>query len=562
MTFLQPLALLGLAGAAIPALLHLLQRHDPPELTFPALRYLRDAERQSARRLRLRHLVLLLLRTALIVVVVLAAARPLVQARAGGAHEPTALVVILDNSPSAGAVIDGRAVLDRLRVAARGSIAASHARDRVWLMLADGVARAGSREALLAEVDSVVPGSQRLGLVDAVDRAARLVDAEPVAAREIHVLSDLQRTAFAGRSDVSRGVRVLVLAGVAAPPNRGVGVARVSDGAVRLSIAGTGGAGTAPVSIRLLGSGRVLGRALAAPGDEVVIPIAELGPGWWVGEAELEPDELRADDRRLFAWRAAPPARVATGPSPGPFLTTGLEVLRQAGRISAGSDILIGERPGPRASIVLPPADPALLGQVNRALEARGVSWRFGGFGTPGPITADDQRSINGVPVARRYRLDRVGPDTGVVLAAVNAEPWLVRAGDVVLLGSRLDTGWTALPAAPGFVPFLDALVSRMVRGEATVQDAEGAVAVQFQTRGRDTVAATVSGPDPRESDLTPASPAQAREGFGGEGALLDEAAFARERFATTGRAEASGAFLAFALLLAITELAVASRTR
>src|SRR5256885_2130404 len=62
-TFIHPLALLGLAAAAIPALLHLLQRRVPPELDFPAVRYLSAAERESARRLKLRHLLLLILRT-------------------------------------------------------------------------------------------------------------------------------------------------------------------------------------------------------------------------------------------------------------------------------------------------------------------------------------------------------------------------------------------------------------------------------------------------------------------------------------------------------------------
>src|SRR5689334_23087252 len=103
-TFLHPWALAGLVAAAIPALLHLLERRVPPEAEFPPLRYLSEAERQSARRLKLRHLLLLLLRTALILVIVLAAARPLVRARLSVAavHEPTALAVILDNSPSSG----------------------------------------------------------------------------------------------------------------------------------------------------------------------------------------------------------------------------------------------------------------------------------------------------------------------------------------------------------------------------------------------------------------------------------------------------------------------------
>jgi len=62
-TFLHPLALVGLAAAAIPALLHLLERRVPPEAEFPPLRYLSETERQNARRLKLRHLLLLILRT-------------------------------------------------------------------------------------------------------------------------------------------------------------------------------------------------------------------------------------------------------------------------------------------------------------------------------------------------------------------------------------------------------------------------------------------------------------------------------------------------------------------
>src|SRR2546425_4743634 len=124
-TFLHPVALVGLAAAAIPALLHLLERRVPPEAEFPPLRYLSEAERQSARRLKLRHLLLLLLRTALIAFVVLAAARPLfpTQASGGSLHEPTALVLILDNSASSGRVGGGRPRARRLQSGAPGPLA-------------------------------------------------------------------------------------------------------------------------------------------------------------------------------------------------------------------------------------------------------------------------------------------------------------------------------------------------------------------------------------------------------------------------------------------------------
>ena len=79
---------------------------------------------------------------------------------------------------------------------ARASIARATAGDRLWLLLADGLLRSGSREALLAAVDSATASECRLDLVDAVRRAARLVDAEPLPGREVHVVSDLQRSAL------------------------------------------------------------------------------------------------------------------------------------------------------------------------------------------------------------------------------------------------------------------------------------------------------------------------------------------------------------------------------
>jgi hypothetical protein len=579
-TFLQPLALLGLIAAVIPALLHLLERRVPPEAEFPPIRYLSEAERQSARRLKLRHLVLLLLRTLLVVLIVLAAARPLVPAGGAGgvgsAHAPTALAVIFDNSLSSGAVVDGRPLLEQLKTVARTAIGRVAPGDRVWLILADGVARAGTRDLLLATVDSTDPSWRRLDLTAAVARAARLVDAEPLPAREVQVVSDLQRSAFGtGRADVPRGVRVLALAPLnQALPNRGIAAARVADGALAITMTGTPGASPATVTVRLRSPGnasgrsRDVGRALAAPGSSVSIPLPSVVPGWWIGEAELEPDELRGDDRRVFVWRVAPPAGVRADAAAGPFVTAALAVLEQGKRVVAGDEVALGERLQRSAgkTVLLPPADPALVGQANRALAARGAHWRFGAAGTPGPLASAGLPGVTGAPVARRYRLEwNAGrqhegrADSGVV-ATVNGDPWLVRDGDVLLLGSRLDTSWTALPASPAFVPFVDALVNHVTRGEAPVIEAEGPPGAVFETHGVDTVGATVTGPDPRESDLTPAAPELVRRAIGAE--LLDATGFAAAQFAGTRRVDLSGLLIAVALLVAAVELGVATLAR
>ncbi|HUL02996.1 MAG TPA: BatA domain-containing protein [Gemmatimonadales bacterium] len=556
MTFLHPWLLLGLAVAAIPVLLHLLERRTPPEADFPALRYLSEAERQSARRLRLRHLLLLLLRTALIALVVFGAAAPVIPAAGGGVHEPTAMVLIFDNSLSSGAVVDGKPVLDRLRLDARASFAAARAEDRLWLILADGMARGGTAPGLAAVVDSASASPQRLDLVAVTARALEIVNSEPLRAREVEVVSDLQASAL-GPGSVSEtgGARVLVLEPSVEPPlNRGVGVLRVTDGAVAVPVVGTSGAPPAAVTVRL--HGRTVGPALAAPGSAVSLPLPQLGPGWWVGDVVLDPDELRADDHRVFVSVVAPPAGVRAAPAAGPFVAAALAVLREGRRVTDGSEVVI-DGPGRVGAIVTPSADPALMGEVNRSLAARGAQWRYGAPGTPGPIVAPRIEQVSGVLVLRRYQLG--GGAVGDVMASVNGEPWLVRDHGLVLLGSRLDTAWTALPATPGFVPFVDALVNRLARGTTPADAAEGRAGVVFRLRGTDTIGATVFGPDPRESDLTRATPAAVTRALGSP--PLAPARFAAARFAGTHRVDASAWFLGLALLVALVELGIATRT-
>lgn len=558
MIFLHPLALLGLAGAAIPALLHLFQRRTPPEAEFPPLRYLSEAERRSARRLRLRHLLLLLLRTALIIAVVVAAARPLVPTRTPGAgHAPTALALVLDNSLSSGAVAGGQLTLDRLKAAARAVLSRATPDDRLWLVLADGLARAGSRDALLGAVDSAIAEPRRLDLVLATGRAARLVDAEPIPEHAVVVVSDLQRTALTdGRGDVPSTVRVTALAPSRAPENRGIVGATVTTGAVVVTLGGTPAAGPTPVTLRM--RNREVARALAGVGSTVNLPFPATGSGWWVGEVSLEPDELRADDRRMVVWRAVDPARVRAGPGSGPYVNAALTAMLAGGRVREGSDVSIDERPGAAASIVQPPADAALTGEVNRALAARGSPWRFGPAGTPGMLVSDAATGLDGIAVQRRLRL--LGADSGLVLARVNGEPWAVASNGMVLLGSRLDTTWTALPIVPAFVPFLDALVNRFVRSADPITTAEGEPRVAFTLQGPDTVGATVFGPDPRESDLAQATPSEIAAAISAR--VQDAGDLAGVAFAGAGRADATGLILLIALLLALAELAVATIAR
>src|SRR5215510_15958697 len=97
MGFVAPLLLAGLVAAAIPIVIHLIQRERKRVVEFPSLMFLRRIPYQSVRRRRIRHWPLLLLRLAAIALVVLAFARPFVRrtappAAATGAREVAILI--------------------------------------------------------------------------------------------------------------------------------------------------------------------------------------------------------------------------------------------------------------------------------------------------------------------------------------------------------------------------------------------------------------------------------------------------------------------------------------
>ena len=98
--FGSPWLLGGLALGAIPILIHLLHRRRYVEVRWAAMRFLIDATRKQARRMRLENLILLLIRTLIPVLLVLALARP--HFEAGGTvlrgEQPVHRILVIDSS--------------------------------------------------------------------------------------------------------------------------------------------------------------------------------------------------------------------------------------------------------------------------------------------------------------------------------------------------------------------------------------------------------------------------------------------------------------------------------
>jgi hypothetical protein len=589
--FLHPWALAGLAAAAIPVLLHLLARREPPTVVFPAVRYLVATTREHQRRLKLQHLLLLLLRTLLIVALVLAAAGPTLPRSGVAGHAPSALVLVLDNSPSSGVVVAGAARLGELRAAARGVLARATPDDALWLLSADGVPRRGDRQALLDQVAALPVSPRRMDLGLALGVAGEVLAAESRPG-EIALVTDLQASAVSP-AEVSMP---LLVARPETPPPSNVGIARLETGPqpwgpdggrLTVSLVGDSGGGT-PVSARL--GTRPPRQALAQAGGAAVLAIPGVPSGWWDAEASLDPDELRLDDRRVGVVRVAPVARV-NWDSAGRFAAAACEVLESNRRIVRGAEVTLG-RLARGSSVVQPPEDPAALGALNRALAARGAGWRFGPP-VEGAATTDSGSLVGRVRVLRRYQLQPAGSGrTGVLATVAGGAPWLVRSGGVVLLGSRLDPAWTDLPVSAGFMPFMDALVNRLARGEVSLADGAPGDAVMlpdlvsgvrqgerdwrvegggafrpggpgayYLLAGEDTIGAISANIDPRESLLAPASDAQVRR-LWKNARLVSLGGAGDAAFGAAARGDLRGPLLWAALLLALSEMALASLWR
>jgi hypothetical protein len=489
MGVLQPwLLALGL-GVAVPLLLHLLQRHQGPRVVFPAVRYLRRAERESARRIRLRQWLLMLLRAAAILLVALAAARPFL-AGAGAAHEPTAVVIVLDNSLSTSAVAGERRVFDVLRARALQSLDAAGPDDRLWLVRTaspEEAAAGGDAASVAAQVRAARPTAAAGDVPGALARArAILAGGAGGRAAEIHLLSDLQASELRPQQAEGSPPGLLVWTEPEGPPpNRAISRVAVAGGlaplaGTRAQLAATvsGGDGDS-ATLRLFLEDRLAAAAATPLPASVPIALPARQPGLLVGRVEMDPDALQADDRRYFVTRVVPPPVVAA-PGASAFLAEALAVMAAAGRVrpgaAAAADVIVlsGSQSLPPLGrstvlVVLAPATDVELPALNRQLEQLGIPSSYGpattgsGAKLASPDTTDPLlRTVEQASLTRSHPLQALAgaQADSVLLRTASGVPWAVQGsraagGRYVVLGSSLDAESSSIPTTAAMIPLL-----------------------------------------------------------------------------------------------------------
>jgi len=199
--FLYPVLLFGLAAAALPVLIHLLNRRRLNRIRFPAVKFILLSQKRISRSYRLRHWLLLALRTLAVVFLALLLANPIFQTGAGlfAGGGPIALVVLLDNSLSMNWSGDGDG-FKQAKEAARLLISALNAGDRAALIPTNISGREplrlkGEKEVLLRDLDGIQIAEGTTNLTAALGKAYELLS-QPAGQKEIRLITDMGLTGW------------------------------------------------------------------------------------------------------------------------------------------------------------------------------------------------------------------------------------------------------------------------------------------------------------------------------------------------------------------------------
>src|SRR5690606_16700074 len=200
----------GMAAAAIPIIIHLINRRRARLRPFAAIEFLLLSDKRVARRLKLRQLLVLALRVLLLVAIPFALAKPYLAPEAApqvAVAAPGSVVLVVDDSMSMSARgPDGRPLLDAAVEEARRLVASGGSRTSFAIVAAGAPARlltpalTYDRTTLERALTRLTPGPRGADMAAALREAERLLATSTEPRRQVVILSDQARHAW---SDVA-----------------------------------------------------------------------------------------------------------------------------------------------------------------------------------------------------------------------------------------------------------------------------------------------------------------------------------------------------------------------
>jgi len=320
--------LLGLAGAAIPVILHLLNLRKLRTVEFSTLTFLKELQTTKIRRLKLRQFLLLLLRTLLIIAIVLAFSRPAMKGNivgAVGTQARTTAVIILDNTLSMSARNEEGELLKQSKDFAVRVIDLIKEGDEVFLIqtsqLPSPVTESPLHDAtMLKTLIRETEVSQRsFSFDDAFSLTKQLLDKSQNTNKEVYFLSDFQNTSWRNRKESTQklfdeNVRLFVASFSSKQSNTSLDTVAMQTTIIEqnkpitisLTARNFGEQKYDDVALSLFFNGKRVAQkniALESWGSRTeIFSLSPNATGWINGYAELESDAIDEDNRRHFSF--------------------------------------------------------------------------------------------------------------------------------------------------------------------------------------------------------------------------------------------------------------------
>src|SRR4051794_18249831 len=225
----------GAALAALPVILHLFMKQTPKRVIFPALQLIRERQKRSQKKLKVKNWLLLLARMALVALMALALARPRLfpETSLGDEEVPTAIALVFDTSLSMGYKEKDKTRLDEAKEWAGEVLKKTPETSQVFVIdsAEPGVPVKLSPAAARKRIEGLALRAANRPLNDALGQAYTAIVGVDRPRHEVYVLTDLARSAWdPGRPAEGLGLLKKVKLGVVTyvlrlPPKEGHDVA-------------------------------------------------------------------------------------------------------------------------------------------------------------------------------------------------------------------------------------------------------------------------------------------------------------------------------------------------
>lgn len=324
MTFLNPLVLIGLVAAAIPILIHLLQLKKLRQVEFSSIKFLKEIQHASAKRVKLRDYLLLLLRTLAIASLVLAFSRPAIKGFLSS-DSKTASVVIVDDSPSTTARNEYGEISSQVRHVAANLLNSLHKGDNAGVIF---TSESGDTADILTSLDpkSLSPRVTRSqasnvsgSYTAAINEALAQLKSSGYVNRDIYLVGDMQKSEFgkAASVGVPANTRIFFLR-TEESPNDNLSIPGVkllnpvvevnSPSEVEATVTSNDGSDKSGVVVSLFLDGKKAAQSVvniaAGTSRAVRLAFSVASGGFHQGMVQIDDNSIQSDNNYYFSFYA------------------------------------------------------------------------------------------------------------------------------------------------------------------------------------------------------------------------------------------------------------------